>query len=53
MPKINIIRDAKDIAKINLTDNTVFGMDVEKFLDKSRRYVYFKGDCKWILSEQK
>ena len=33
MSEIKVIRDANDIAQINLTDNTVFGMDVEKFLD--------------------
>lgn len=33
MSEIKVVRDANDIAQINLTDNTVFGMDVEKFLD--------------------
>lgn len=33
MSEIKVVRDANDIAQINLTDNTVFGMDVENFLD--------------------
>ena len=33
MSEIKVIRDAEDIAQINLADNTIFGMDVETFLD--------------------
>ena len=33
MSEIKVIRETKDISKINISDTTVFGMDVEKFLD--------------------
>ena len=33
MSEIKVIRDAEDIEQINLADNTIFGMDVETFLD--------------------
>lgn len=33
MSEIKVIRETKDISKININDITVFGMDVETFLD--------------------
>ncbi len=33
MSEIKVIRDEKNIVQIDMSTNTVFGMDVEKFLD--------------------